>query len=177
MPLRGCADIRHPHSNYKTLYAEPCGKDLQKRLRTTGQFRPVVLIHIIQMYLCGVAVRTMICMKSNQIYWNSPRTPSEVQSARFTGWGLPDSLSSLPPQIYCLFKIISAAITPGTQPQRVRRKVISTEPHPLSITARGGNRIAKSTLQNDISPVCFNVGKRRCIPFPFPTSIFLFYHI
>lgn len=52
---------------------------------------------------------------------------------------------------YCLFNIISAAITPGTQPQRVRRKVMSTEPHPLSITARGGNRIAKSTLQKLIA--------------------------
>ena len=44
-----------------------------------------------------------------------------------------------------------AAITPGTQPQPVRRSVIRTDPHPLSITAKGGKKIAKITLQNDIS--------------------------
>jgi len=41
----------------------------------------------------------------------------------------------------------NAAITPGTQPARVRRKTIIIEPHPLSRTAKGGNRIDKSTRQ------------------------------
>jgi len=41
--------------------------------------------------------------------------------------------------------MIKAAITPGTHPQRVRIKTITIEPHPLSITARGGSKIAKST--------------------------------
>jgi len=45
---------------------------------------------------------------------------------------------------------MSAAITPGTQPASVSRKTISTEPQPLSITANGGNRIAKITLNIDI---------------------------
>ncbi len=46
-----------------------------------------------------------------------------------------------------LFKMISAAITPGIQPQTVRIKTIITEPQPLSITAKGGKRIDNSTLQ------------------------------
>jgi len=44
-----------------------------------------------------------------------------------------------------LFKIIKAAITPGIQPAKVRRKVIKKEPQPLSITAKGGKKIARST--------------------------------
>ena len=42
--------------------------------------------------------------------------------------------------------MIKAAITPGTHPQRNNNNVISTEPHPLSMTARGGNIIASITL-------------------------------
>ncbi len=42
--------------------------------------------------------------------------------------------------------MISAAITPGIQPQTVRIKTIITEPQPLSITAKGGKRIDSSTL-------------------------------
>ena len=41
--------------------------------------------------------------------------------------------------------MIKAAITPGTHPQMVRIKTMTTDPHPLSITAKGGNKIAKST--------------------------------
>jgi hypothetical protein len=44
-----------------------------------------------------------------------------------------------------LFKITKAAITPGTQPQRVRINTIKTEPHPWSITASGGNKIDSNT--------------------------------
>lgn len=46
--------------------------------------------------------------------------------------------------------MISAAITPGTHPHAVRRKVMRIEPHPLSRTASGGNKIDNNTLQNDI---------------------------
>lgn len=45
----------------------------------------------------------------------------------------------------CLFKIIKAAITPGTQPQKVKSKTIKTEPQPLSTTASGGKIIASKT--------------------------------
>ena len=40
-----------------------------------------------------------------------------------------------------------AAITPGTHPQSVNKKTIRIEPQPLPITDKGGNRMAKSTLQ------------------------------
>jgi len=46
--------------------------------------------------------------------------------------------------------MIRAAITPGIQPQRVKIKTIKTEPQPLSITARGGNKIESNTLQKFI---------------------------
>lgn len=41
----------------------------------------------------------------------------------------------------------NAAITPGTQPQIVRIRTIIIEPHPLSRTASGGNKIESNTLQ------------------------------
>ena len=46
-----------------------------------------------------------------------------------------------------LFKITSAAITPGTHPQSQSKKTINTEPHPLPITASGGKKMASKTLQ------------------------------
>jgi len=46
-----------------------------------------------------------------------------------------------------LFKITSAAITPGTQPQSHNKKVIKIEPQPLSRTAKGGHKIESRTLQ------------------------------
>jgi hypothetical protein len=45
-----------------------------------------------------------------------------------------------------LFKITRAAITPGTQPQRVSKKTITKEPQPFPITDKGGNKMASSTL-------------------------------
>ncbi|OAD90832.1 hypothetical protein A7A78_14075 [Aequorivita soesokkakensis] len=45
-----------------------------------------------------------------------------------------------------MFKIIRAAITPGTHPQTVSMKTINTDPQPLPITASGGKRIASRTL-------------------------------
>ena len=45
-----------------------------------------------------------------------------------------------------LFKIIKAAITPGTHPQIVRSKTMITEPQPLSMTASGGKNIDSKTL-------------------------------
>ncbi len=46
-----------------------------------------------------------------------------------------------------LFKITKAAITPGTQPQSHNKNTINTDPHPLSITASGGQIIESKTLQ------------------------------
>jgi len=43
--------------------------------------------------------------------------------------------------------MIRAAITPGTHPKKVRIRTIKIDPHPLSKTARGGNKIDKSTRQ------------------------------
>ena len=40
-----------------------------------------------------------------------------------------------------------APITPGIQPQSVNKKIIITEPQPLSITANGGKIIANKTLK------------------------------
>ena len=44
----------------------------------------------------------------------------------------------------------NAPITPGTQPQQVSNKTINTEPQPLSITAKGGKKIAKITRKQDM---------------------------
>lgn len=41
-------------------------------------------------------------------------------------------------------------MTPGTQPHNVSKNTINMDPHPLSITAKGGNRIESKTLNNDI---------------------------
>ena len=41
----------------------------------------------------------------------------------------------------------NAAMTPGTQPQSVNKNTITIDPQPLSITAKGGNKIESSTLQ------------------------------
>ncbi len=38
-------------------------------------------------------------------------------------------------------------MTPGTQPQRVSKNTIIIDPHPLSITAKGGNKMDKITLK------------------------------
>jgi hypothetical protein len=46
-----------------------------------------------------------------------------------------------------LFKIINAAITPGTHPQSHRMNTMIIEPQPLSNTAKGGHKIERSTLQ------------------------------
>ena len=43
-----------------------------------------------------------------------------------------------------------APITPGTQPQQVSNKTINTEPQPLSITAKGGKKIANITRKQDM---------------------------
>jgi hypothetical protein len=46
-----------------------------------------------------------------------------------------------------LFKITRAAMTPGTQPQRVNKNTITIDPQPLSNTAIGGNKIESKTRQ------------------------------
>ncbi|TYP96072.1 hypothetical protein C7447_1099 [Tenacibaculum adriaticum] len=50
-----------------------------------------------------------------------------------------------------LFKITKAPITPGIHPQSVNKKMIINEPHPLSITDNGGNKIANKTLNKLIA--------------------------
>jgi hypothetical protein len=42
---------------------------------------------------------------------------------------------------------MSAAITPGIQPHKVKIKTIKIDPQPLPITANGGNKIANNTRQ------------------------------
>lgn len=44
----------------------------------------------------------------------------------------------------------SAAMTPGTHPHKVSRKTMRIDPHPRSMTARGGNKIARITRKMDI---------------------------
>ena len=44
----------------------------------------------------------------------------------------------------------SAPITPGTHPQQVRIRTMSTDPHPRSITASGGKKMARRTRRRDI---------------------------
>jgi hypothetical protein len=46
-----------------------------------------------------------------------------------------------------LFNITSAAITPGTQPHSHNKKVIKTDPQPLSKTAKGGQTMESITRQ------------------------------
>ena len=46
-----------------------------------------------------------------------------------------------------LFKITKAPIIPGIHPQSVSRKIIKNEPHPLSMTDKGGKIIANKTLK------------------------------
>ena len=41
-------------------------------------------------------------------------------------------------------------MTPGTQPQHVSKKTIKTEPHPLSITAKGGKNNDNKTRRQDM---------------------------
>lgn len=49
--------------------------------------------------------------------------------------------------LFGLLRMINAAITPGTQPSNVNIKTMITDPQPLSITASGGNKTDKITLQ------------------------------
>ena len=58
--------------------------------------------------------------------------------------------------------MINAAMTPGTHPQRVSRNTMITDPHPRSITASGGKKMARMTRRRDIV-VRLNYGNDRCI--------------
>ena len=51
--------------------------------------------------------------------------------------------------------MMSAAMTPGTQPQSVSRSTMSIEPQPRSITASGGKIIARMTWRQDMVVFCF----------------------
>lgn len=56
-----------------------------------------------------------------------------------------------------LLRMISAAMTPGTQPQSVSKNTISIDPQPRSITAKGGKIMARMTWRQDmvVSFKCF----------------------
>ena len=49
-----------------------------------------------------------------------------------------------------LFRIISAAMTPGTHPMQVSRNTISIDPQPRSMTASGGKMMARMTWRQDM---------------------------
>lgn len=46
-------------------------------------------------------------------------------------------------------------MTPGIHPARVRISTMSTEPHPLSMTAKGGKMTERMTLKTDIGKKMF----------------------
>lgn len=47
-------------------------------------------------------------------------------------------------------QIINAPITPGTQAHNVSRNTRINDPHPLSNTAKGGNKMQIKARNNDI---------------------------
>ena len=49
-----------------------------------------------------------------------------------------------------LLRMTSAPMTPGTHPAQVRMKTMSTDPHPRSMTASGGKKMARRTRINDM---------------------------
>lgn len=49
--------------------------------------------------------------------------------------------------LFGLLRITRAPITPGIQPHKVKINMITIEPQPLSITAKGGNKMDKMTLK------------------------------
>lgn len=55
--------------------------------------------------------------------------------------------------------MISAAITPGIHPTKVRMNTMSTEPQPLSRTASGGKMMERMTLNIDMNFCLKSVGK------------------
>ncbi len=71
--------------------------------------------------------------------------------------------------LYPLFSMISAAITPGTQPHRVRIKTITMEPHPWSNTANGGKRMERRTRINDMKIQVYS-GKNTEITYSNPSK-------
>ena len=58
-----------------------------------------------------------------------------------------------------MFKMISAAITPGIHPTKVRMNTMRTEPHPRSNTAKGGKMMESMTLNTDMNFCLKSVGK------------------
>ena len=66
---------------------------------------------------------------------------------------------------------MSAAMTPGTQPMRVSRNTINTDPQPRSITAKGGKIIANSTCKQLISLICLTFAHKLC------ENLLLFFYI
>ena len=67
--------------------------------------------------------------------------------------------------------MIKAPMTPGIQAQRVSIKTMTTLPHPLSMTAKGGNKIDNSTRQMLILNNCLRL-QNSLIYFDYMTLIF-----
>ncbi len=65
------------------------------------------------------------------------------------------SLPAVENYLFGLFNIMSAAITPGTQPHIHNTKTIIIEPQPLPITDNGGKKTARITRQILIILVVF----------------------
>ena len=59
--------------------------------------------------------------------------------------------------------IINAPITPGTQPQSVKRHTITNDPQPLSITASGGKKIQTMARRIPMTSIFTSKNRRiRC---------------
>ena len=58
-----------------------------------------------------------------------------------------------------LFSMTSAPMTPGTHPAQVRMRTMSTDPHPRSMTASGGKKMARRTRKMDIAVRFFEWAK------------------
>jgi len=55
--------------------------------------------------------------------------------------------------------MMKAAMTPGSHPQLVRIRTMRKEPHPWSITASGGQKMAMRTRRQDMG----GVGDFKCV--------------
>ena len=69
--------------------------------------------------------------------------------------------------------MINAPMTPGIQAHSVRIKTITTLPQPLSMTAKGGNKIDNNTRHMLISNKSFKL-QNSLIYFNYMTQIFCF---
>ncbi len=67
------------------------------------------------------------------------------------------SLPAVENYLFGLFNMMSAAITPGTQPHIHNAKTMIIEPQPLPITDKGGKKTARITRQILMLYIIFNL--------------------